>query len=183
MPFKIVPAVKQYKLKIKIRRSWVCHYFLDNNNNRPLNPLGQTGITGRRNLGLWGPNHYTNLIIIRIKSDIINPIYQVLLINKNNKLKLPGGFVNTTIGLDDYLLKINDTPEFVNFINTRAECIYNNIPYDKNNTDYAWIELKTMYIFDKVGENINIKKDSDEILWVDIDDNLNTKEINFLCFI
>jgi ADP-ribose pyrophosphatase len=35
--------------------------------NRPLNPIGRTGLSGRGILGRWGPNHAADPIITRWK--------------------------------------------------------------------------------------------------------------------
>jgi ADP-ribose pyrophosphatase len=34
-------------------------------NGRPQNPIGRTGITGRGQLGKWGPNHAADPIVTR----------------------------------------------------------------------------------------------------------------------
>ena len=34
-------------------------------NGRPRNPIGRTGITGRGQLGKWGPNHAADPIVTR----------------------------------------------------------------------------------------------------------------------
>lgn len=39
-------------------------YKLDED-KRPLNPMGRTGLCGRGNLGRWGPNHAADPIISR----------------------------------------------------------------------------------------------------------------------
>lgn len=36
-------------------------------NQRPLNPLGRTGLSGRGVLGRWGPNHAADPIVTRWK--------------------------------------------------------------------------------------------------------------------
>lgn len=50
------------------RRSHMGTYKLDSN-DRPLNPVGRTGITGRGQLGKWGPNHAADPIVTRWKRD------------------------------------------------------------------------------------------------------------------
>jgi hypothetical protein len=115
--------------------------------------------------------HYENIIILRTKCDyeydicynLGNPVYQVLLINDNNKLKLPGGFVNNGAKLINYLLPINNSHDFINLIQNNSKIIYNDII------------LKTFYVFDEFGKITNIDEYSEEYLWIDIDVNLDTK--------
>lgn len=40
-------------------------YQLDEN-GRPLNPMGRTGLRGRGTLGKWGPNHAADAIVSRM---------------------------------------------------------------------------------------------------------------------
>lgn len=49
--------------------------------NRPLNPMGRTGLKGRGRLGRWGPNHAADPIVTRWKRD-----HNIKIINENTKL-------------------------------------------------------------------------------------------------
>ncbi len=46
------------------RRSYTGLYEFDNK-GRPINPVGRTGVTGRGQLGKWGPNHAADPIVTR----------------------------------------------------------------------------------------------------------------------
>lgn len=61
-------------------------------NGRPLNPMGKTGVTGRGALGLWGPNHAADSIVTRSGA---NGATEVLLIQRKDtgQWALPGGMV------------------------------------------------------------------------------------------
>lgn len=61
-------------------------------NGRPLNPMGKTGVTGRGALGLWGPNHAADSIVTRPGA---NGSTEVLLIQRKDtgQWALPGGMV------------------------------------------------------------------------------------------
>lgn len=48
------------------RKSYEGEYVI-NENNRPQNPRGRTGISGRGVLGRWGPNHAADPIVTRWK--------------------------------------------------------------------------------------------------------------------
>ncbi|KHJ85247.1 hypothetical protein OESDEN_15031 [Oesophagostomum dentatum] len=49
------------------RKSFVCDYAFDED-SRPINPVGRTGLRGRGVLGRWGPNHAADPIVTRIKN-------------------------------------------------------------------------------------------------------------------
>lgn len=49
------------------RRSFMGKYEIVN--SRPLNPSGRTGVTGRGQLGKWGPNHAADPVVTRWKKD------------------------------------------------------------------------------------------------------------------
>ena len=57
-------------------------------NGRPRNPIGRTGITGRGQLGKWGPNHaadpiVTRLIFLKLMSE---KLYELILLR--NKFRI-----------------------------------------------------------------------------------------------
>ena len=45
------------------RRSFIETYKIIN--GRPINPMGRTGLTGRGQLGKWGPNHAADPVVTR----------------------------------------------------------------------------------------------------------------------
>ncbi|CAF1205518.1 unnamed protein product [Rotaria magnacalcarata] len=51
------------------RRSFTGHYYVDPITNRPRNPIGRTGTTGRGRLYYWGPNHAGDSVITRWHRD------------------------------------------------------------------------------------------------------------------
>ena len=65
--------------------------------HRPLNPMGVTGVTGRGELGLWGPNHAADTIITRPGA---NGTTEVLMIQRKDtgELALPGGMLGEQKG-------------------------------------------------------------------------------------
>lgn len=57
-----MPLYSQYLYSIIYRL-----YKIDGN-DRPLNPIGRTGLCGRGNLGRWGPNHAADPIVSRFSN-------------------------------------------------------------------------------------------------------------------
>lgn len=66
-------------MRIEIdRRSHLGIYELVN--GRPRNPIGRTGITGRGQLGKWGPNHAADPIVTRL---VFKYVKKLNLMNRN----------------------------------------------------------------------------------------------------
>ena len=59
-------------------------------NGRPINPKGRTGITGRGQLGKWGPNHAADPIVTRFVVYLLtNNLTQTQNLSKmSNQLKI-----------------------------------------------------------------------------------------------
>ncbi|CAF4450818.1 unnamed protein product, partial [Adineta steineri] len=81
------------------RRSFMGEYEIDDKTNRPRNPAGRTGLSGRGLLGHWGPNHAADPVITRWAKNQPNfkgKVLEIVLINRkdNNHLALPGGMID-----------------------------------------------------------------------------------------
>jgi len=81
------------------RRSFMGEYEIDKETNRPKNPQGRTGLSGRGLLGRWGPNHAGDPVVTRWAKNQPNnkqKILEIILINRkdNGDLALPGGMVD-----------------------------------------------------------------------------------------
>ena len=52
----------------------------------PINPMGKTGIIGRGELGLWGPNPAADPVVLRVKKlkngEVIIIIITILIVKK-----------------------------------------------------------------------------------------------------
>jgi len=65
MIFKVITIC--YGLKfLYLYTNYYCAAVVDNA-GIPLNPFGRTGLSGRGNLGRWGPNHALDAIVSRWK--------------------------------------------------------------------------------------------------------------------
>lgn len=75
------------------RRSHVGEYKLVN--DVPRNPLGRTGITGRGDLGLWGPNHAVDPIVTRWKKgqNDRKVLEWIAIQRENGEWAIPGGMI------------------------------------------------------------------------------------------
>ena len=61
----------------------------------PRNPLGRTGITGRGDLGLWGPNHAVDPIVTRWKQgkNEAKVLEWIAVQRESGEWAIPGGMV------------------------------------------------------------------------------------------
>jgi len=127
-------------------------------NNFPANPMGITGITGRGELGLWGPNPAADPIIFRM----INAVLCVLLIQRADGTKqwaFPGGMVDPTDPTisaaavrelwEETLLAIAGLSQY------SLGPVYNGYVDDARNTDNAWMETNAYawFLTDDVPSN------------------------------
>jgi|SaaInlStandDraft_7_1057024.scaffolds.fasta_scaffold00140_12 ADP-ribose pyrophosphatase len=151
-------------------------------NNRPLNPIGPTGISGRGVLGKWGPNTAADPLVTRFKRDINNniilddnnnKILQFVAIRRkdNNQLALPGGMVDPGESLS-ITAKREFGEEALNTLEMKNEkkkhtkellekffcqevCIYEGYVDDPRNTNNAWMVTKCFLWHDYTGNVMN----------------------------
>jgi ADP-ribose pyrophosphatase len=121
-------------------------------NGRPLNPRGRTGIVGRGALGRWGTNPYLILIITRINQET-NELEILLLNDENGNLSLLEKFVKYGKPIKDtYRLMLEKIlPKFTNSIPEKP--ISSGYLYDMRQTDNAWLFANAYSIH--ISEEIN----------------------------
>jgi ADP-ribose pyrophosphatase len=109
---------------------------------RPLNPRGRTGIAGRGLLGLWGANHMVGAVVTRINRE--TAALEVLLgkIQETDAVSLPRDFVSRGETTEAALLCMLEMSAGFRPKNT-GEIISEGYSYDPRQTDHAWIELET----------------------------------------
>lgn len=109
---------------------------------RPLNPRGRTGIAGRGLLGLWGANHMVGAVVTRINRE--TAALEVLLgkIQETDAVSLPRDFVSRGETTEAALLRTLEMSAGFRPKNT-GEIISEGYSYDPRQTDHAWIELET----------------------------------------
>jgi ADP-ribose pyrophosphatase len=109
---------------------------------RPLNPRGRTGIAGRGLLGLWGANQMVGAVVTRINRE--TAALEVLLgkIRETDAVSLPSDFVSRGETAHVARLRTLETSAGFRPKNT-GEIISEGYSYDARQTDHAWIELET----------------------------------------
>lgn len=127
-------------------------------NGFPVNPMGLTGITGRGELGLWGPNPAADPIIFRM----INTMLCVLLIQRADGTKqwaFPGGMVDPTDPTisatavrelkEETGFSVEDLSQY------SLDPVYNGYVDDARNTDNSWMETNAYawFLTDDVPSN------------------------------
>jgi ADP-ribose pyrophosphatase len=108
---------------------------------RPLNPRGRTGIAGRGLLGRWGGNQMVAVVASRTNFETL--ALEVLLgkSQQSGALSLPEGFVaegNSTETAITHVLEECTGQR----IEGKGEIIAEGYSYDKRQTDHAWVELE-----------------------------------------
>eukprot|EP00794_Sanderia_malayensis_P014266 gene14266-15753_t len=147
-------------------------------NNRPRNPMGRTGMTGRGLLGRWGPNHAADPIVSRWKLDDKGnkvmkdgkPVLEFVAIQRrdSDEWAIPGGMVNPGDTIQN-TLKAEFGEEALNSIEANPEerrkmmveidkvfaqghVVYKGYVDDPRNTDNAWMETVAMNFHDDSGK-------------------------------
>jgi len=150
--------------------------------NRPVNMMGRTGITGRGVLGRWGPNHAADPIVTRWKreenGDIVKDsstgknILEFVSIQRkdNGEWAIPGGMVDpgekvsTTVkrefmeeALDSTGTAKSNLPELKKMVDeffAGGDEVYKGYVDDPRNTDNAWMETVAFSFHDAEGSTI-----------------------------
>uniref|UniRef100_A0A0K0E9K0 Nudix hydrolase domain-containing protein n=1 Tax=Strongyloides stercoralis TaxID=6248 RepID=A0A0K0E9K0_STRER len=149
--------------------------------NRPLNPIGRTGLKGRGILGRWGPNHAADPIVTRI---IDNKLQFVGIQRKDTgEWAIPGGMVDKGENVSKTLLRefteetLNNTPlKIVEELFKNGILLYNGYVDDHRNTDNSWMET-SVYLFhdsenDLLNTNFKAGSDAGAVDWVTYSENL-----------
>ena len=112
---------------------------------RPLNPRGRTGVAGRGLLGVWGANHSVAGVLLRT-SDITED-FEVLLgsIPETLRLELPKGFLLPDEDADQGLLRTMEL-ETGWRPGAAGEVLSEGYAYDPRQTDHAWVEQRAYLV-------------------------------------
>lgn len=107
---------------------------------RPLNPHGRTGIAGRGLLGLWGPNAAVAGLVIRSATE--SGDLEIVLggYEERPDLALPQGFVLPGENLTATFARVMDSDTGWNPDGTVPEVVSRGFTYDPRQTDHAWVE-------------------------------------------
>jgi ADP-ribose pyrophosphatase len=108
---------------------------------RPLNPRGRTGIAGRGLLGRWGGNQMIAVVASRTNRETLAPEVLLGKSQHSGALSLPEGFVDegeTTEAAITHALEQCTGQR----IEGKGEIIAEGYSYEKRQTDHAWVELE-----------------------------------------
>jgi ADP-ribose pyrophosphatase len=138
---------------------------------RPLNPRGRTGIAGRGLLGLWGAN--ASVVGVVLRTSAVTGELQILLGSSEDDptLEVPQGFLLPDEEPEDGLLRVME-------VETGWRPQGAPIPlsegyaYDARQTDHAWVEQRA-YMFDPAEEDVpdlfDPGGDLEEVSWWPMD--------------
>lgn len=145
-------------------------------NQRPLNPKGRTGLTGRGLLGKWGPNFAGDPIVTRFNE--VTQKIELLVIQRKDCLQwaLPGGMVDqneTTLQAISRELKEETN---LSLVFQKENLVTQDYVDDMRNTDNAWIETTAAH------KEVSYKKslefdlcasdDAKDVVWAEVNDEL-----------
>jgi ADP-ribose pyrophosphatase len=113
---------------------------------RPLNPRGRTGIAGRGALGLWGPNPSVSVAFVRI-----NPTSGALDIllgirDSSGLLETPQGFVLPGESDVEAAVRVMATETGQGLEGASFDEIHKGYMYDSRQTDNAWVETHALLV-------------------------------------
>lgn len=123
---------------LPIRESFLGKFKQDEQ-SRPLNPMGRTGIMGRGLLGKWGPNLAVDPMITRHNPE--TGVLELLIIQRRSGAwGFPGGFVDRGDTVEKTLSKELGEEAGVYLDMDDAERVYEGYVDSSRNTDNAWVE-------------------------------------------
>jgi len=142
---------------------------LDPATNRPLNPIGRTGLTGRGRLYRWGPNHAADPVVTRFRLLSTNnskdndlkreqPIEVVMIKRQDTgEWALPGGMMDPGETAEQTARREfeeeaigemgqNQQKELLDelFSNEKSRLLYRGYIDDPRNTDNSWMETSAV---------------------------------------
>ncbi|XP_059176213.1 ADP-ribose pyrophosphatase, mitochondrial-like [Physella acuta] len=158
-------------------------YDLDGS-DRPKNPVGRTGISGRGCLGRWGPNHAADPIVTRWKRNEKGEklqkdgkyILEFVAVQRtdNKEWAIPGGMVDPGENIsatlrrefgEEALNSMQVSPKekdrmlkAIDTVFNNGTLIYKGYVDDPRNTDNAWMETVAMNFHDDDGSSVGMLK-------------------------
>lgn len=114
---------------------------------RPLNPRGRTGIAGRGALGMWGRN--LSVVVVVIRTSGADEL-EILLgqTAASGELAIPRSFVRPGESVDDCLRRTLETETGWGPGDVTGETFFDAYTYDARQTDHSWVEAKGFVLFD-----------------------------------
>ncbi len=134
---------------------------------RPLNPRGRTGIAGRGLLGLWGCN--LSVAASVVQANTTTGDLEILLGSNEGQtdLELPKGFVLPGESPDSDIGRVLEN-EVGRHPEESGEVVFEGYTYDPRQTDHAWVETHAyLYLVDDkaVTDSFDPGGHFDEVRW------------------
>lgn len=137
--------------------------------NKPINPMGRTGLAGRGLLGRWGANHAADPIVAYLDDN--KELWAIVVRRKDTgNLAIPGGMVDPGSVVSNTLrnefkeeaASLDDT--LLDNIFKRSFLLYEGYVNDPRNTDNSWMETSVhgVLITDDEKKQIKLKDEDDE---------------------
>ncbi|CAF3054207.1 unnamed protein product [Rotaria sp. Silwood2] len=183
------------------RRSFTGFYYIDPITQRPRNPIGRTGMTGRGRLYHWGPNHAGDPVVTRWKRDEngsivyrrinahhhLKPVLEFVAIRRRDTKEwaLPGGMVDPGENVSNTVMRefqeeaLRDglDENLIKRLFSKGYKLYESYVDDPRNTDNAWMETVAMHFHDETGQltdhlDLHAGDDADKVVWCTVDQTL-----------
>ena len=113
---------------------------------RPRNPAGRTGISGRGLLGKWGANFAADPIITRTSSKTGKIEMLAIRRKDNGQWAIPGGMVDAGEKITKTLTRELEEETGIHLDWDNAQKVYQGYGDDPRNTDNAWIEVDVAHL-------------------------------------
>jgi ADP-ribose pyrophosphatase len=135
---------------------------------RPLNPRGRTGIAGRGKLGLWGRNLSVAGVITRTSRQAGEVEILLGRVGDDVELSVPKGFVRPSEKSAVALARMVESETGWQPGEVVPEVVYQGFTYDRRQTDHAWVESQAYSIHleaDGLAGRLEPGGEFDEIQW------------------
>ena len=118
---------------------------IDGASGEPLNPRGRTGVSGRGQLWLWGPNHAADFLLTRFNT-VTQQLEALLILRNNGQWAIPGGMVDS--GESPAMAAMRELKEETSIpfsTSSKTWELYRGYVDDPRNTDNAWMETVVLH--------------------------------------
>ncbi len=140
---------------------------------RPLNPLGRTGLRGRGLLGRWGRNQAGDPLLTRVHPQTGRLQLLVIQRKDSGQWALPGGMVDEGEEIAATVARelAEETSAKLEF--NDAKVVFTGVVDDPRNTDNAWMETTVLHKHLTAAEQSRLTlkagDDASDVTWVDVD--------------
>jgi ADP-ribose pyrophosphatase len=178
-------VLENYQIQAKDKyadpeNKWAFEDFIDwgrpyvrEEDQKPLNPSGRTGIAGRGSLGLWGSNPMLFLTPIRYNKDTKQ--LEILINSQDENSEIMSIHFRRGEKLQEATKRMMDKFGFnLDKLNTKE--VHEGYLYDQRQTDNAWIDAKSFVLFLEESIDYSVKENFANEVWKTI----NPKFINDL---